>query len=142
MNNLRNFNELNRETYLSAANKLSNIGHKKRSDKLIKHSNRNIFLNEIDSHPFNINGEEYKITSAEIDEYKRTNIEMKSTSDTIQLRYDVEDGKLIITTPDKYSKINRFKFSNRKDARYFLNFINNKFKFKNYNNLNINKIYN
>lgn len=147
------FNELNKSTYKSAAEKLFDLGgvHKERGEKILAHSRRAGLTDDIHNihyHGFTISGEEkYMISRSWIKEasdrgrFFINNILLSETGHKIgiDLDFQIRDGEMCYEKMwiINFSKTNGtptsstlFKFNNRIDAREFKEFIINEHKNK------------
>lgn len=162
MNHLKRFNELNTETYLSAADRLSR-NHPERAKALRRWVERDIDIDYISPLPFEIDGDTFYLTKVKLDKelnkYAPVTFRMRSTDDELSgsiFAGGVKDptdihSALITGNEIKYGrKKNRnwvdcgnLKFSSRKEAREFIKLIEQETgeKWSNITKLTINDIY-
>lgn len=134
------FEELKRQTYLSAADKLLSKGHKDRANRIYKHSDK--YIDRLDVNKYYINSDikwaEGKITKVdgifqivdlvELGVESPVGIFFQSGSTIVEVTYGAigDSGKFFWIKQIKPNKTNYwapFKFTNRKDARNFKSFL-------------------
>jgi len=135
MKHLKLFEELNPETYASAASKLKEKGHERRAKELFDHSIKmskgtidridpNDYEIYFDCDDFEIDGT-YKIIECEEDEDGDVTVTLTNGPSTIKISTKFENNELWIKPflPDEDDYWPGFLFQNRKDANNFRKFV-------------------